>query len=74
MKNEILNCPNCGAVRTGPKCEYCGTLFEIEDERADNYDETVFYADGVPFHVSRTFSRPAKETAEAFNHFAEVAR
>lgn len=22
------NCPNCGAVITGPKCEYCGTAFE----------------------------------------------
>lgn len=22
------NCPNCGAVITGPKCEYCGTVFD----------------------------------------------
>ena len=22
-----LNCPNCGAPVTGPRCEYCGTLF-----------------------------------------------
>ena len=21
------NCPNCGAVITGNRCEYCGTLF-----------------------------------------------
>ena len=25
MKNT--NCPNCGAVITGPTCEYCGTVF-----------------------------------------------
>ena len=23
------NCPNCGAVITGPECEYCGTRFNI---------------------------------------------
>lgn len=26
-KKEELNCPNCGAVITGFKCEYCGTQF-----------------------------------------------
>ena len=26
MENE-LNCPNCGAPRTGTICEYCGTVF-----------------------------------------------
>lgn len=25
---ELLNCPNCGAPITGPRCEYCGTTFE----------------------------------------------
>lgn len=25
------NCPNCGAVITGPKCEYCGTVFKHDD-------------------------------------------
>ena len=25
------NCPNCGAVITGPKCEYCGTVFRRDD-------------------------------------------
>lgn len=23
----MTKCPNCGAVITGPKCEYCGTVF-----------------------------------------------
>lgn len=26
--NKTTNCPNCGAVITGMKCEYCGTNFE----------------------------------------------
>lgn len=26
----MTNCPNCGAVITGPKCEYCGTVFKFE--------------------------------------------
>ena len=24
------NCPNCGAPRHGNKCEYCGTIFQVE--------------------------------------------
>lgn len=24
------NCHNCGAVITGPTCEYCGTRFDIK--------------------------------------------
>ena len=30
MENE-LNCPNCGAPRTGTICEYCGTVFYNQD-------------------------------------------
>lgn len=26
-QNKRTNCPNCGAVITGLKCEYCGTNF-----------------------------------------------
>lgn len=28
MHKHITNCPNCGAVITGPICEYCDTRFE----------------------------------------------
>lgn len=27
--NRQTNCPNCGAVITSTKCEYCGTDFEV---------------------------------------------
>lgn len=27
---QQTNCHNCGAVITGPTCEYCGTRFEFE--------------------------------------------
>lgn len=34
------NCPNCGAVITGPTCEYCGTRFRrsraVEDIIQEN--------------------------------------
>lgn len=26
-QNKQTNCPNCGAIITGMKCEYCGTDF-----------------------------------------------
>jgi len=31
----MTNCPNCGAVITSSQCEYCGTIFEL-DERFSN--------------------------------------
>ena len=27
---RMTNCPNCGAVITGPQCEYCNTRFDIK--------------------------------------------
>lgn len=33
------NCPNCGAPITGPKCEYCGTVFW--DRRKELIENTV---------------------------------
>lgn len=37
----MTNCPNCGAVITGPICEYCDTRFPWFDESkyvpAENY-------------------------------------
>ena len=29
---QLTNCPNCGAVITGPICEYCDTRFPWFDE------------------------------------------
>lgn len=26
--NWVTNCPNCGAIITSTKCEYCGTIFD----------------------------------------------
>ena len=25
---DMMNCPNCGALITGDRCEYCGTIFQ----------------------------------------------
>lgn len=34
------NCPNCAAPITGPKCEYCGTVFNLPE-----IDRTNLYVD-----------------------------
>ena len=34
----MTNCPNCGAVITGPKCEYCGTRF-TESYKSDEVEK-----------------------------------
>lgn len=38
---EEHNCPNCGAPRDGPVCDYCGTRFQDE-----NIVTVELYADG----------------------------
>ena len=69
MKNEILNCPNCGAVRTGAKCEYCGTVFEFEEEQLET---VTLYADDAPVYTAtRRAGITAKEAAEAFRKLAD---
>lgn len=42
----MTNCPNCGAVITGPKCEYCGTVFK-------NRDSDSLYVDWEQFALLR---------------------
>lgn len=42
------NCPNCGAVITGPECEYCGTRFNIRVEEPEETTVTL-YVNGMPF-------------------------
>jgi len=45
------NCPNCGAVFDGPRCRYCGTPRESNDNQTE---VTVLYADGLPaFEIAR---------------------
>lgn len=39
--DDKSNCPNCGAPRDGPVCEYCGTRFQDE-----NIVTVELYADG----------------------------
>lgn len=38
----MTNCPNCGAVITGPKCEYCGTVFRPPSDNAMYVDWDQF--------------------------------
>lgn len=35
------NCPNCGAIINGPKCEYCGTVFRRDDSDCIQLDGTA---------------------------------
>lgn len=42
-----INCPNCGAPITGPRCEYCGT--QHYDHEAGTGGVAVYYADDKPY-------------------------
>ena len=37
----MMNCPNCGALITGDKCEYCGTIFQ-RNTNFNNLDNTYY--------------------------------
>lgn len=43
-----INCPNCGAVRTGTVCEYCGTQYGVDlSPDPDTAVISVLYADNI---------------------------
>lgn len=41
----MTNCPNCGAQVTGPRCEYCETVFDtntpVHESIEDDLDEMI---------------------------------
>ncbi len=54
-KPKVTNCPNCGAVVTNRRCEYCGTLFNdfnntpiggIISMKAENSDGVLLWEIG----------------------------
>lgn len=65
--SKNLNCPNCGAVITGSKCEYCGTVFEtknIINLKGDNFkielnvngEDILAYISSVQVDYNRIFA------------------
>lgn len=56
FNKKYLNCPNCGAVITGKKCEYCGTVFDSTEEKSDC----------IKFGMS------FEEAVEAFSRFSKI--
>lgn len=42
----VHNCPNCGAPITGNKCDYCGTVFKVDET---DFETIPIYADNFPF-------------------------
>ena len=57
--NLVANCPNCGAVITSTKCEYCGTIFDRNCNAGVN--ASSFNAD------------PDWDIVKAISHFGNVA-
>ena len=44
----MTNCPNCGAVRTGNVCQYCGTQYGVDlSPDPDKIVISVLYADNI---------------------------
>lgn len=67
-KSNLTNCPNCGAVITGKKCEYCETIFEFIEE-GSNYSSNIKTAT-QPIKFGLSF----EEVVEAFDRFNETMR
>lgn len=64
MKRSKLmtNCPNCGAVITGDKCEYCGTYFGTKF----NNDKIIVQ--------TKPLNMTAEEIAKELNRWCKIIR
>ena len=51
------NCHNCGAPITGPKCEYCGTRFNIRVEEDLELKLVDLRRDMIQQHVNEVLIR-----------------
>lgn len=49
----MTNCPNCGAVITGPKCEYCGTVFKKQPDLNHYISENVYINNQIAIDAAR---------------------
>ena len=58
------NCPNCGAPITGPKCEYCGTVFNYD--MAPTFGMTEQEAVDDLFSVFSTKTRVGEQLIDIF--------
>ena len=54
--NEQQNCKNCGAILTGNKCEYCGTVYG-DDEQAIYIDYGILMTPDVIEMVAENAKR-----------------
>ena len=53
MIDKDQRCQGCGAPIKGRTCEYCGRVFEVENDTI----ETVLYADNIPIMIEKTSSQ-----------------
>ena len=56
FREEMLNCPNCGAPISGDRCEYCGTQFiDCTTIQPDKRFYLKFSPDGKKTIICRVF-------------------
>lgn len=70
--SKTLNCPNCGAVITESKCEYCGTVFETKNLinlKGDNFkielnvngEDILAYTSSVQVEYNHIFTNASRD-------------
>lgn len=59
VNRKLTNCKNCGAPLTGNKCEYCGTIYSI--------DETVYIDLKMPPIAFEEITTAPPLTADRYN-------
>lgn len=56
FREEMLNCPNCGAPISGDRCDYCGTQFiDCTTIQPDKRFYLKFSPDGKKTIICRVF-------------------
>ena len=63
--SEQQNCKNCGAILTGNKCEYCGTVYG-DDEQGIHIDYGILMTPDIIEMVAESAKRSNIRKYNAF--------
>ena len=68
----MTNCPNCGAPITGPRCEYCETVFDISKENELRIEIELGKAKTQYLHDMLTIREMYEDALRAMRRYTQV--
>ena len=68
----MTNCPNCGAPVTGPRCEYCDTVFDTNAPVHESIEDDLYDIDSLITDYSKEINELANDLAKRNKQLAAL--